>query len=218
MILKSVPDLGYSIHDVIDGINCPAGEICLKGPVVFHGYYKNEQETKKSFDENGYFHTGDIGRIYPNYGNGLRIVDRVKEIFKLSQGEYIIPAKLESVYCSSIYVQQIMIYGNSTMNNIIAIVVPEKKKCAEALGISIDELVKDEDNPNLIDLIVKDFLRLSEEANFNGLERAKYVILNYEGFTIENGCLTPTMKIVRKKVEIKLKNRIDKLYSSISIK
>ena len=215
MILKSVPDLGYSIHDVIDGINCPAGEICLKGPVVFHGYYKNEQETKKSFDENGYFHTGDIGRIYPNYGNGLRIVDRVKEIFKLSQGEYIIPAKLESVYCSSIYVQQIMIYGNSTMNNIIAIVVPEKKKCAEALGISIDELVKDEDNPNLIDLIVKDFLRLSEEANFNGLERAKYVILDYEGFTIENGCLTPTMKIVRKKVEIKLKNRIDKLYEKI---
>ena len=84
MILKSVPDLGYSIDDVIDGINCPAGEMCIKGPVVFHGYYKNDEENEKSFDEMGYFHTGDIGRLFPNYGNGLRIVDRVKEIFKLS--------------------------------------------------------------------------------------------------------------------------------------
>ena len=93
-------------------------------------------------------------RIYPNYGNGLRIVDRVKEIFKLSQGEYIIPAKLESVYSSSIYVQQIMIYGNSTMNNVIAIVVPDKKKCAEVLGLTIEELFKD-DNGNEISILEK---------------------------------------------------------------
>jgi long-chain acyl-CoA synthetase len=51
MILKSIPDLGYTINDVIDGINCPAGEICLKGPVVFHGYYKNDEENNKAFDE-----------------------------------------------------------------------------------------------------------------------------------------------------------------------
>ena len=216
MILKSVPDLGYSIDDVIDGINCPAGEMCIKGPVVFHGYYKNDEENEKSFDENGYFHTGDIGRLFPNYGNGLRIVDRVKEIFKLSQGEYIIPAKLESVYSSSIYVQQIMIYGNSTMNNIIAIVVPDKKECAKALDISIEDLVKDEENPKLIELFVKDFERLALEASFNGLEKAKYVLVFFEGFTIDNNCLTPTMKIVRKKVELTLKERIDKLYDNIS--
>ena len=138
MLLKSVPDLGYTVNDVIEGINCPAGEMCLKGPVVFHGYYKNDEENKKCFDEEGYFHTGDVGRLYPNYGNGLKIVDRVKEIFKLSQGEYIIPAKLESVYTKSIYVQQLMIYGNPTKNNIIAIVIPDKKKCAEALNISIE--------------------------------------------------------------------------------
>ena len=216
MILKSVPDLGYTVHDVIDGVNCPAGEICLKGPVVFHGYYKNDEETKKAFDENGYFHTGDVGRIYPNYGNGLKIVDRVKEIFKLSQGEYIIPAKLEAIYNSSIYVQQLMVYGNSEMNNIIGIVVPDKKKCAEILGITEEELIKDEENPQLIKLIVEDFQRLAKEANFNGLEKMNYIILNYEGFTIENNCLTPTMKIIRKKVEIKFKERIDKLYEFIS--
>ena len=216
MIIKSVPDLGYSIKDVIDGVNCPAGEICLKGPVVFHGYYKNDNETQKAFDENGYFHTGDIGRLYPNYGNGLKIVDRVKEIFKLSQGEYIIPAKLESVYSNSIYVQQIMIYGNSTMNNIIAIIIPDKKKCSEALGISIEELIKNEENPKLIELFVNDFRKLAEEASFNGLEKVNYILIDFEGFSIENNCLTPTMKIKRKKVEIKFKERIDKLYEQIS--
>ena len=140
MIIKSVPDLGYTIDDVIDGVNCPAGEICLKGPLIFKGYYKSDKENEKAFDEDGYFHTGEVGRIFPQYGNGLKIVDRVKEIFKLSQGEYIIPVKLESVYAESNYVSQIMIYGNSSMNNIIGIICPEKKHCADALGISVEEL------------------------------------------------------------------------------
>ena len=180
MLLKSVPDLGYTINDVIEGINCPAGEMCLKGPVVFHGYYKNDEENKKCFDEEGYFHTGDVGRLYPNYGNGLKIVDRVKEIFKLSQGEYIIPAKLESVYTKSIYVQQLMIYGNPTKNNIIAIVIPDKKKCAEALNISIDDLVKDTENKKLHELIINDFNKLAVDAEFNGLEKVKYILVDFD--------------------------------------
>ena len=218
MLLKSVPDLGYTVNDVIEGINCPAGEMCLKGPVVFHGYYKNDEENKKCFDEEGYFHTGDVGRLYPNYGNGLKIVDRVKEIFKLSQGEYIIPAKLESVYTKSIYVQQLMIYGNPTKNNIIAIVIPDKKKCAEALNISIDDLVKDTENKKLHELIINDFNKLAVDAEFNGLEKVKYILVDFDEFTNNNNCLTPTMKIIRKNVEIKFKERIDKLYEEISKK
>ena len=218
MLLKSVPDLGYTVNDVIEGINCPAGEMCLKGPVVFHGYYKNDEENKKCFDEEGYFHTGDVGRLYPNYGNGLKIVDRVKEIFKLSQGEYIIPAKLESVYTKSIYVQQLMIYGNPTKNNIIAIVIPDKKKCAEALNTSIDDLVKDTENKKLLELIINDFNKLAVDAEFNGLEKVKYILVDFDEFTNNNNCLTPTMKIIRKNVEIKFKERIDKLYEEISKK
>jgi long-chain acyl-CoA synthetase len=215
MILKSVPDLGYTIDDVIDGINCPAGEICLKGPLIFNGYYKNDEENAKAFDKDGYFHTGDVGRIFPNLGNGLKIVDRVKEIFKLSQGEYIIPAKLESVYSKSSFIQQIMIYGNSSMNNIIAIICPDKKYCAEALDISIEELSKDEENKDMKKLIINDLLKLAEQANFNGLEKVKYALITFEGFTVANSCMTPTMKIVRKKVELKFKERIDALYDSI---
>ena len=213
MIIKSVPDLGYTIDDMIDGINCPAGEICLKGPLIFNGYYKNDLENSKAFDEDGYFHTGDVGRIFPYYGNGLKIVDRVKEIFKLSQGEYIIPAKLESVYVKSNYIQQIMIYGNSTMNNILAIICPDKQHCARELDITEEELIKDEENPKLKKIILNDLDRLAIEANFNGLEKVKFILLTFEGFTIQNECMTPTMKIVRKKVEIRYKNRIEKLFS-----
>ena len=213
MIIKSVPDLGYTIDDMIDGINCPAGEICLKGPLIFNGYYKNDLENAKAFDEDGYFHTGDVGRIIPYYGNGLKIVDRVKEIFKLSQGEYIIPAKLESVYVKSNFIQQIMIYGNSTMNNILAIICPDKQHCARELDITEEELIKDEENPKLKKIILNDLDRLAIEANFNGLEKVKFILLTFEGFTIQNECMTPTMKIVRKKVEIRYKNRIEKLFS-----
>ena len=218
MLLKSVPDLGYTVDDEIEGIKCPAGEMCLKGPLVFHGYYKNDEENKNCFDEEGYFHTGDVGRIFPNYGNGLKIVDRVKEIFKLSQGEYIIPAKLESVYLKSIYVSQIMIYGNPTKNKIIGIIIPDKKKCAEELNMSIEDLVKDNKNEALINLIVKDFENLAREAEFNGLERLKYIIIDFDEFTNNNNCLTPTMKIIRKNVEKKYKERIDDLYDLIDKK
>ena len=218
MLLKSVPELGYTVDDEIEGIKCPAGEMCLKGPLVFHGYYKNDEENKKCFDEEGYFHTGDVGRIFPNYGNGLKIVDRVKEIFKLSQGEYIIPAKLESVYSKSIYVSQIMIYGNPTKNKIIGIIIPDKKKCAEELNMSIEDLVKDNKNKDLINLIVKDFENLAKEAEFNGLERLKYIIIDFDEFTNSNNCLTPTMKIIRKNVEKKYKERIDNLYDLIEKK
>ena len=133
-------------------------------------------------------------------------------MFKLSQGEYIIPAKLESVYSKSNFVQQIMIYGNSAMNNIIAIICPEKKPCARMLEISEEELVKNEDNKELENIIIKDLEKLAIEANFNGLEKVKFVIITFEGFTIQNECMTPTMKIVRKKVEIKYKDRIEKLF------
>ena len=214
-ILKSVPELEYTVNDIIDGINCPAGEICVKGPSVFQGYYKNDIENEKSFDKDGYFHTGDVGRLYPHLGNGLRVVDRVKEIFKLSQGEYIVPAKLEAIYYQSPYIKQILIYGNSNMNNIIAIINPELNRCAEDLGISVEELSKDEENPKLKELIRKNLEKYAFEAKFNGLEKIKYMILTFEGFTVNNSCMTPTMKVVRKKVELKFKERLDKMYKEI---
>mmetsp|Transcript_1945 Transcript_1945/g.2824 ORF Transcript_1945/g.2824 Transcript_1945/m.2824 type:complete len:86 (-) Transcript_1945:421-678(-) len=74
----------------------PAGEICLRGPSIFTGYFKNKKLTDETKDAEGWIRTGDVGQIME--GKKLKIIDRVKNIFKLSQGEYIIPEKLEQAY------------------------------------------------------------------------------------------------------------------------
>ena len=135
----------------------------------------------------------------------------MKEIFKLSQGEYIIPNKLENVYEKSRFVNNILIYVNSLKNNIIGIIVP-KKEIASFLGKErIEDINSVKSNQVLIDEMKADFDRLAKEANFNSLEKVQYFILSNEEFTIENECMTPTMKMVRKKIEKKFKREIDDL-------
>ena len=111
-----------------------------------------------------------------------------------------------------------MVYGNSLMNNIIAIICPDQKHCADALDISVEDLTKNEESLELKNLILKDLLKLAIEASFNGLEKIKYAIITFEGFTVNNNCMTPTMKIIRKNVELRFKTNIDEIYKSISIK
>lgn len=87
------------------------GEICVKGKNVFSGYYKDPERTAEAIDELGWHHTGDVGMWLPN--GSLKIIDRRKHIFKLSQGEYIVPEKIENIYCRSKYVYQVFVYGES---------------------------------------------------------------------------------------------------------
>lgn len=157
--------------------------------------------------------------IFPHYGNGIKIVDRVKEIFKLSQGEYIIPNKLEAVYNKSKYINQILIYGNSFKNNIIGIITLDKKAAAELLQLGRDANVSEMIKSELLKTeIEKDLERLATEAQFNSLEKVKYFILSPEDFTIENEMMTPNLKMVRKQIEKHFKKEIDELYESIPIK
>jgi long-chain acyl-CoA synthetase len=130
--LVDVKELNYSSETKLDGLASPTGEIYIGGACVFKGYFKNPEETKKTLTPDGWLKTGDVGRILPG-DMGLKIIDRVKEIFKLSQGEYIAPAKLEGVYSKSKYVQQICVYGNSTRNNIIGLIYPNNVNLKEFL-------------------------------------------------------------------------------------
>mmetsp|Transcript_4333 Transcript_4333/g.4099 ORF Transcript_4333/g.4099 Transcript_4333/m.4099 type:complete len:191 (+) Transcript_4333:1237-1809(+) len=117
--LEDVPDMGYTKHSK----PFPCGEVCIRGPSIFLGYFKNKELTDQCMDKDGWLHSGDVGMI--GYGYNLKVIDRIKNIFKLSQGEYIVSEKLERVYEQSPYIQMIFVYGDSFKNHIVAIVVPE---------------------------------------------------------------------------------------------
>merc|ERR1711881_414819 len=125
--LQDVAEMNYTSKDEteVDGvkINTPRGEIQVRGEVIFKGYYKMPEKTKEVMTEDGWFCTGDIGRINPN--GTLSIIDRKKNIFKLSQGEYIAVEKVENTYAKSAWVNQIWVYGNSFKPKIVAVVVPD---------------------------------------------------------------------------------------------
>lgn len=118
--LVDVPDMGYYSSKQM-------GEICVRGPQVFHGYYEDEEKTQQVFDAEGWLHTGDIGRWNPD--GTLAIIDRKKNLFKLSQGEYIAVEYLEGVYSRSKFVRQIFVYGDSLKHYLIAIIILNEK-CA----------------------------------------------------------------------------------------
>lgn len=102
--LVDVPEMEYYAID-------NQGEVCVKGTNVFTGYFKDPERTAESIDTNGWHHTGDIGMWLPN--GTLKIIDRRKHTFKLSQGVYIVPERIESFYNQSQYVCQNFIYGES---------------------------------------------------------------------------------------------------------
>lgn len=122
--LVDVPEMNYFATDKKEGISYPRGEICYRGSSIFSGYFKDEERTEEAFDKDGWFHTGDIGELQANLA--LRIIDRKKNIFKLSQGEYIAPEKLEQCYLKSYLIGQIFVYGDSLHNNLVAIIIPDK--------------------------------------------------------------------------------------------
>jgi len=99
----------------------PKGEVCFWGPSNMQGYFKNPEKTAESKSNDGWIFSGDVGRI--NKDMSLSIVDRAKNIFKLSQGEYIAPEKLENIFVQSTYVQQCYVYGDSLKDYTIAFFV-----------------------------------------------------------------------------------------------
>lgn len=190
----------------------------MKGANVTSGYYKNPEKTGEAFDADGWFCSGDVGLIYPN--GSIKIIDRSKNIFKLSQGEYIAPEKLEQIYGKLPTIGQLMIYGNSHKNCVVAIIVVEDLIVKEwgkthNKGEDLGVLCKD---PELKKFILDSMIEAAKEAKFTSLEKPGDIFLTADPFTPENNILTPTMKLKRPVCAKVYEQQIEAMYEVITIK
>ncbi|XP_030629484.1 long-chain-fatty-acid--CoA ligase 5 isoform X2 [Chanos chanos] len=191
------------------------GEVCIKGKNVFRGYLKDPERTAEALDKDGWLHTGDIGKWLPS--GVLKIIDRKKNIFKLAQGEYIAPEKIENVYVRSGPVAQVFVHGDSLQSCLVGIVVPDAEVLpgfAENLGVkgSLEELCK---NQQIKKAILSDLIKLGREAGLKSFEQVKDLYLHADPFTVENGLLTPTLKAKRADLTKFFKAQIDSLYANL---
>ncbi|XP_030620571.1 long-chain-fatty-acid--CoA ligase 1 [Chanos chanos] len=193
------------------------GEVCVKGPNIFHGYLKDPEKTAETIDKDGWVHTGDIGRWLPN--GTLKIVDRKKHIFKLAQGEYIAPEKIENIYIRSEAVAQAFVHGDSLQACLVAIIVPDpdflpawaKKRGLEG---TYEELCN---NMEVKNAILEDIVRLGKEGGLKSFEQVKDIALDTEMFSVQNSLLTPTFKAKRAELRNHFRKQIDLLYSNIKM-
>lgn len=194
--LASVPELEYLVTDKPH----PRGELLMRGNTLFSGYFRNEEETRKAVLPDGWFKTGDICSI--DERGRVKIIDRVKNVLKLAQGEYISPERIENVYLSHLnYLSQAYVHGDSIQTFLVAIfgVVPEafapfaSKVLGRAVAATDPAAIEAAcRNAKVREEVVKDLSRVGRKNDFAGYERVQNCLLLVEPFTIENELLTPT--------------------------
>jgi long-chain acyl-CoA synthetase len=162
------------------------GEILIKGENVMLGYWNLKEETEKVIKD-GWLHTGDIGAFDKN--NYLKITDRKKDIIVNLGGDNISPSKIENILCLNENIKQSFVYGDKK-NYLVAIIVTEKEINKEKIKLIIENINK----------------------NLTIIEKIKKFVLINEEFTIENGMLTPTLKLKRKEIVKNYKHQLENLY------
>ncbi len=166
------------------------GEILIKGENVMLGYWNLKEETEKVIKD-GWLHTGDIGELDNN--NYLKITDRKKDIIVNLGGDNISPSKVENILCLNENIKQSFVYGDKK-NYLVALIVSEKENSEEKIKLIIENINK----------------------NLTLIEKIKRFILIHEEFTIENGMLTPTLKLKRKEITKNYKQQLENLYQRLN--
>lgn len=192
--LQSVPEMGYFISD-----NPPRGEILAKSPFMASGYIGDPKLTQESFVD-GYFRTGDIGSIDKD-GN-LIVIDRKKNIFKLSQGEFVAIEKLETIFSESPFIDQIFLCGHPSKSYLVSIVVPHFENSVQYLkrlnlqpissSWTIQEVCQ---SLELQNAILTEFKKIGKEYFLQGFEIPRAVYLESESWSLENELLTGKKKL-----------------------
>jgi long-chain acyl-CoA synthetase len=188
----------------------PDNEIFVKGKTVFSGYYKNEKATAEAFTEDGWFKTGDAGILK---GDIITLTERIKDLFKTSNGKYIAPQEIETRLGLDRYIEQAATIGDER-NYVTAIIAPsipalEDYAAKNKITYSdIDELIQHADILKLIANSIK-----TAQADMANYEQIKKFRLIKKGFSIESGELTNTLKMRRAVIMQRYKSMIDEMYA-----
>jgi len=202
-----------TVGALIDGVElklAPDGEILCKGPNVMLGYYKDEKATKEAIDSEGWFHTGDIGIL--EEGKFLRITDRKKEIFKLSNGKYVSPQGIENLFKESLFIDQLMVIGEGQKFT-SAIITPNfealNRWCKENNIPTSDKaamLENDKVKANYHSIVNDLNKKLGQD------EKVKRFRMVKDDWTPESGDLSPTLKLKRRVITEKYKEVISEIF------
>lgn len=196
--LVDVPELGYFATDK----PYPRGELRLKSVGLFPGYYRQPEITAASFDAEGYYKTGDImAELGPDR---LVYVDRINNVVKLSQGEFVAISRLEALYATSPCVEQIYLYGSSEQAYLVAVVVPD----CSAIGSTDPEQVRA--------TVGESLRRLAAEAGLNSYEIPQDFLVEPERFSTANGLLSGVGKLLRPALKARYGERLEQLYTRIA--
>ncbi|KAI8804927.1 hypothetical protein BJ742DRAFT_871479 [Cladochytrium replicatum] len=211
--LLDVPGMGYTSKDQ----PFPRGEISLKGSNVFSGYYNAPEKTAEAFTADGWLRTGDIGQW--DAKGRLQIVDRVKNIFKLAQGEYIAPEKIELVYVKHELVAQAFVYGDSLQSQLVGIIVPDEEaflKWADGKFGEGKGFAKHAADPAVRKAYCKVLEDFGKKNDLKGFENVKAVYLDTKEFSMDNGLLTPSFKLKRHEAKKYYETQIAEMYAELT--
>ncbi|MFF1905327.1 carboxylic acid reductase [Kitasatospora sp. NPDC058218] len=198
--LADVPELGYYRTDSPH----PRGELLLKSEAIVPGYYKQPELSAEIIDEDGYYRTGDIvAELGPDR---FTILDRRKSVLKLSQGEFVATARLESEFAASPLVRQIFVYGNSERSYLLAVVVPTPAALEQFGG----------EPENLRQLLSESFQQIAGEAGLNSYEIPRDVLIETEPFNQANGLLSDHRKLLRPRLQERYGRQLEELYADIA--
>ncbi|KAH0537156.1 hypothetical protein FGG08_006026 [Glutinoglossum americanum] len=214
--LLDVPSMDYYSTDK----PYPRGELLIRGNTIFKEYYRNPEETAKAILPDGWFRTGDIASV--DEMGRFTIIDRVKNVLKLAQGEYVSPERIENAYLAQIpFLAQAYVHGDSMQTFLVAVfgISPEPFAvfASKVIGRKIEpsnlEAIQAVAQDNRVrKAVVRELDKVGKKGKFNRYEYVRSVYLAIEPFTIENELLTPTLKLKRPQTVKMFRPQLDRLY------
>ncbi|HBX66558.1 MAG: long-chain fatty acid--CoA ligase [Balneola sp.] len=186
------------------------GEILARGPNIMVGYYQMPEKTEEAIDEDGWFYTGDIGHL--DEDGWLFVTDRKKSLFKLSTGKYVAPQPIENALVNSGFIEQAVVVG-SEHKFCGALIVPNWENMKKRFKTTNHEFPEDNltTNKYVLSRIQKEIDKVNKDLS--KWEKVKKFKLLEDQFTIENGEITPTLKVKRSVINKKYKEDIDSIYA-----